>query len=132
MLDESTTRHLPRDWHGSYDVARARSWITERDAEAATSLVRVSGSGDPVGLLLVARDGNDARLGYIITAAASGQGYASELVRGVVAHLGDTGIERIVAGVAPDHAASIRVLDKAGFRRADDEDGAELSFEFVL
>jgi len=55
--------------------------------------------------------------GYGFAQPAWGHGYATEAVRALVAHsLGCPGIRRIVADTEPTNLASIRVLEKAGFR----------------
>ncbi|MEV4417014.1 GNAT family N-acetyltransferase [Catellatospora sp. NPDC049609] len=43
-----------------------------------------------------------------------GRGYATELALGALAHARRHGVERLVALVHPDHAASRRVAEKAG------------------
>ncbi len=60
-------------------------------------------------------DATATNLGYVLVPAAWGQGYATELVRAVVAHLVACGVTRIVALVTAGNRASTRVLDKAGF-----------------
>ena len=40
ILTETVTRSLPIPWQGEFSIARARSWIDERDSEGTTLLVR--------------------------------------------------------------------------------------------
>jgi len=54
-------------------------------------------------------------IGYVLVPSAWGQGYATELVRTVVAHLAARGVARFVATVTAGNDASARVLSKAGF-----------------
>ena len=55
-------------------------------------------------------------LAYAFLAEAEGSGYASEAARAVIDHARDTlGMDRIVAVVVPENAASLRVLAKLGF-----------------
>jgi len=60
----------------------------------------------------------NAYLGYAVGAAANGRGYATDAVR-EVARVGfaELGLHRIQAAAIPRNTASIRVLEKAGFRR---------------
>ena len=37
-LTPQTTRALPPEWHGGFDIERSRRWIEGRDAESATLL----------------------------------------------------------------------------------------------
>lgn len=54
-------------------------------------------------------------VGYVLVPGAWGQGYATEMVRAVVAHLAACGVARFVALVTAGNVASERVLAKAGF-----------------
>ncbi len=56
-------------------------------------------------------------LGYAFLPAARGQNYAFEAARAVIDHgLESLQLPRIIALTAPDNTASIRVLEKLGFR----------------
>ncbi|HUM77420.1 MAG TPA: GNAT family N-acetyltransferase [Methanoculleus sp.] len=58
-------------------------------------------------------------IGYTVVRECQGRGYATEAVRQIVsAAFSLPGIRWIMATTHPDHAASIRVLEKNGFRRA--------------
>jgi [ribosomal protein S5]-alanine N-acetyltransferase len=60
-----------------------------------------------------------AELGYRLARRFWGQGYATEMSRALVRHgFEQLGLPQIVAFVSPEHAASIRVLAKAGLERA--------------
>jgi RimJ/RimL family protein N-acetyltransferase len=56
-------------------------------------------------------------IGWVFATAAHGKGYATEAVRSVVAW-GDVNLDakQTACIIAPDHAASIRVAQKAGYR----------------
>ncbi len=57
-------------------------------------------------------------LGYWMGERFAGQGYMSEAVRLVVAHVFETmKLHRLEAATMPDNARSIRLLEKAGFKR---------------
>ena len=61
-----------------------------------------------------------ALLGYILDPAHAGHGYATEAVLAVVTHAVDTlGVRRVTAGCFADNQASVRVLEKVGFRREE-------------
>jgi RimJ/RimL family protein N-acetyltransferase len=62
--------------------------------------------------------GPDVELGYTLSRAAWGRGYATEAASAVLrwAFVG-LGLERVVAVADPANAASLRVLDKIGMRR---------------
>lgn len=73
------------------------------------------------GLALLARKGPEIEVGYHIHDAFAGRGYATEAARAHIAwgfapkpH--GLGLDRIVAIVRPDHAASRRILEKCGLK----------------
>jgi aminoglycoside 6'-N-acetyltransferase len=59
-----------------------------------------------------------AYLGYTLARSAWGQGYANEAVRKLLDYLfGVLDLHRVVADCDVDNAASIRLLERLGFRR---------------
>lgn len=67
-------------------------------------------------------------IGYTVVEPCWGHGYATEALHALLAYvLADPGIRRVVAETMVDHAASRRVMEKAGMRqcgaRVDVEDG---------
>jgi len=84
-------------------------------------------------------DGATAQVGYTVVEPSWGQGYATEALRALLAHLlADPRIDRVVAETLVEHAASRRVMEKAGMRlhgrRVGEVDGeqAELVVYQVL
>lgn len=123
LLTEGVTRTLPPPWQGTYTIERAQKWIADRDAEGTTLLVIDKATRRAIGLMILfaSREGNlsadvDVRLGYLLAETSWGQGFASELVAGLVGWCrGQNSISSITGGVAPDNPASARVLLKNGF-----------------
>ena len=124
MLTEPVTRTLPTAWQGNFTVSRAREWIRERDQEGTTLMVIDKSNKEPVGLVILievdsenAIDGIQVRLGYLLAEPAWGRGLATELVKGFVAWCRTRApISTLAGGVDADHPASMRVLEKNGFR----------------
>ena len=141
-MTEPVTRALPPGWQGPYDLERAAEWIAERDREGTTLLVTERSTRDAVGLLILFetetedRAGIDIRIGYLLAESAWGKGFATELIAGFVEWCRlQGGIYSITGGVALDNPASIRVLEKNGFRPAGEspQDAAgEHIFELLL
>lgn len=122
LLTPAVTAALPAEWQGEYGAARVRSWIRDRDREGAT-LVAIERSGArAVGLVILHEtdrgpDSVDIRLGYVLQEAAWGRGLASELVSGFVGWCRECrAVRSLAAGVEPGNDASVRVLEKSGFR----------------
>jgi len=65
---------------------------------------------------------------YWIQREQWGKGFATEIVKGLVAHARDSWmVERMIATIHPDNLASQRVITKSGFVRIEDrvnEDGS--------
>ncbi|WP_412061980.1 GNAT family N-acetyltransferase [Rubrivirga sp. IMCC45206] len=128
-------------WIGSRDVestADAERYLREGPLASYAAhghglyLVALK-TGEPVGICGVLRrptlDAPD--LGYAIAARHAGHGYATEAARATLAHARrDLRMARVVAISDTDHAASHRVLEKAGMRRAGTvagDDGVRLA-----
>lgn len=84
-------------------------WIVvERQADTVVGSVGFKGRPDREGTV---------EIGYEVAPAHRGRGYATEaveaLLRWAFAH---PTVRRVAAECAPDNAASIRVLEKTGFR----------------
>lgn len=137
LLTPATTLGLPQEWRGVYSVARARTWIDERDAESITLLVVERHRHQPVGLVIlfvspVDETLVDLRIGYLVAESAWGQGYATELVAGLVAWArSQPAVATLIAGVDASNEASIRVLAKCGFAPVSDSDEPEAFFELA-
>jgi ribosomal-protein-alanine N-acetyltransferase len=60
----------------------------------------------------------ELNLGYRLARAHWGRGLATEAARAALDHVfGDMACESVVAIIDPEHAASLRVIEKAGFRK---------------
>lgn len=69
-------------------------------------------------LFALVRDHARCELGYALTRAAQGRGLATEAVRRVLEYAFDVlRMERVEADVDPRNAASVRLLERVGFRR---------------
>lgn len=105
-----------------------RALLAQRDAGLALpfTIVEDGAVAGAVNLSGIVRGVfENAYLGYWIDEERGGRGVATEAVRRAVAHaFGPAGLHRVQAAVIPRNAASIRVLEKAGFR----EEGLALRY----
>ena len=84
-----------------------------------------------IGFLSAPVDG-EVEIGYGLAGSATGQGYATEGVRAVLAQLPQLGVRRVVALTDVDNWASHRVLMRVGFDRTGEvttDDGVMLRWE---
>jgi RimJ/RimL family protein N-acetyltransferase len=156
MMTVSVTKSLPPSWQGEYTPERTKSWSQECQEDGTTLLgIKMRDTNSLIGLVILfqvphKKDTNciDLRLGYLLSEQAWGQGFASEVVGGVVTwcrscnngtgNCDDSGVivKKVIGGVALDNPASKRVLLKNGFKIVDecqDEHGPdEETFELIL
>jgi len=124
------------DYRSHPEVARFQEWETPYTIEMAQRLIdgqsQLDGpASDDWVQLAVVLDGRSigdvavgihdnaqqATIGYSITPADQGKGYATEAVAAVVCALFDEAhLHRISAGIDPENFASRRLLEKLGFR----------------
>lgn len=112
-------------WTLPYSRERAERWVAESTAVAGfvedrwwPTVVVERATGEAVGDLVVRSEwgGRAAEIGYTLTPAHWGRGFATEAVEAMVAHLvDDLGMTRVHATLHPDNVASARVLERAGF-----------------
>jgi RimJ/RimL family protein N-acetyltransferase len=107
---------LPPEWR----EIGGEEWLDARDAEGRVFLATAR---RPVGLLITDLPRTPplgpVHVGYVIAPDAAGNGFATELLVGFTSWASGQGVSRLVAGVDPSNEASVRVLEKAGFRPAD-------------
>lgn len=119
-----------------YGVEDARSWLSQpKPPNRPEPLIVRRDTGAIVGGVgLIEKEA--VELGYWLTPAAWGQGYATEAARALMAHGCDILVlTQVASGHFVDNPASGRVLEKAGFRRSGVDGvrpclarGAELPF----
>ena len=91
-------------------------WIDARDAESDIYLIREAGTDTIIRLMFLTLPfNNNIHLGYLLGQAAWGQGYASELLAGLMLHVPKTGF-RLLGGVGRENPASAHMLRKTGFQ----------------
>lgn len=118
MLTEPVLRNLPPTLHlGDCSIS---NWMSERAAESDVYLVCRTGQDTPIGLLLLAvldeaNDRRTAHIGYLFAQDQWGRGYATELIKGLVAAAQSHIPITLRAGVDISNPSSASVLRKAGF-----------------
>jgi [ribosomal protein S5]-alanine N-acetyltransferase len=89
------------------------AWMRGLDYSFA---VRLKGSNRLVGACGFLNDGGKIQLGYVYGPTHWGKGYATEAAQALVQILVNQPIQKIGSFVDVDNKASIRVLEKCGFR----------------
>lgn len=99
-------------------IAQVLTARDERPRQTYELAVMLRDGGRLIGACDLTGEGEGiADIGYSLARDVWGLGYATEIVRALVAAgFGPLGLRRIIAAVAPENRASARVLEKAGFR----------------
>jgi RimJ/RimL family protein N-acetyltransferase len=117
--DPEVTRYLGWPRHRSVDDTRAFLAFSDSDWErwgAGPYLILSRSDGGLLGGTGLALESRDrAATGYVLARDAWGRGYATEALRAVVGVAGSIGLRSLYALCHPEHAVSIRVLEKCGF-----------------
>ena len=117
IADEGIVRNLARaPW--PYTVADAADFaMSEHDPIHPNFLLMLRTDGSPrlVGSCGLGERGGEAEIGYWISRAYWGLGFASEAARAVVSVAKAIGHRRLVSGHFTDNPASGKVLRKLGF-----------------
>jgi len=84
-----------------------------------------------VGWLMLSRKrSSDPELGFMLVKKAWGQGFATEVSQGILKEaFREKTLQKVIATTALENTASIRVLEKLGFKRKESADPKLLSFQ---
>ena len=117
LLSPVVTTFLPPHLQVQNALADGARWLVLAEREGEVLTLRDK-SGALFGLMLLGLpDPARVMLGYLLAETGWGQGFATELVSGFVAHLREAGwTGTVIGGMDPQNIASARVLSKAGFR----------------
>ena len=134
MLTPGVLAALPPPLQLGDDAQAVTYWRDQRVLESDVYTIRDI-NRQAIGLLIV-HESLDAgkpvaHIGYLFGQNSWGQGYATELLLGVISAITGRGQITIFAGVALDNPASAHVLRKVGFERLPDQSTGETDM-FVL
>jgi RimJ/RimL family protein N-acetyltransferase len=128
VLTPRVLQHLPEPLQLGTGNAAIAEWVEDRLAESALFMARTRPEGRLAGLLILAAFEEPGappaiHVGYLLAEAEWGRGLATELMSGLIEAAAAAAPLRLIGGAAGDNAASVRVLEKAGFRRDPDLSG---------
>lgn len=132
LLTPPVLEHLPEPLQLQSGPDAALHWISARRTEADTYTVRHRNSGELLGLAILADVSEDVatttiHIGYLFGENAWGQGFATEMLNGVVDwKLDHSRTTVLMGGVGKENPASARVLEKAGFERSSEQSTADI------
>jgi RimJ/RimL family protein N-acetyltransferase len=109
-------------WRPMHSEAEAREFLANVISGWAQRrpswLVEDVASGEAVGSIIAACDGDEVEVSYVVAPAWWGRGHATTALRLVAeGALSDDSVHRVRAYCDAENTASMRVLEKAGFRQ---------------
>ncbi|WP_028025806.1 GNAT family N-acetyltransferase [Enterovibrio calviensis] len=132
ILTPDVTRHLPPDIQTVRDKESAANWLSSILNECQFVAVSLVDHDALAGFFLLypeaieqesQGDGYLLRLGYVVAERYQGQGLASEMIAGLVAWCRASGVVTALSGGASaENAPSIKVLEKNGFVREENDE----------
>ena len=118
-------KDLPDDWQHLDSSAKVIQWILDREKESYCLGVYLVDQTHMIGIVLLSKanenpaeeaDKIELRLGYLINESYWGQGYASEIIKGLCDYCQTSSpVASLIGGVDPANIGSIKVLTKNGF-----------------
>ena len=125
ILTPDVTVSLPGDWRKVNSSNSAKKWLNDRDQESAVLAIEHIQNGLVAGFLFLNEEYShqtgliDLRIGYLLSRETWGKGLGSELIEGLVAWCEKAGnVSSITGGIEVSNKASIRILEKNGFKIA--------------
>ncbi|OMH39259.1 GNAT family N-acetyltransferase [Motiliproteus sp. MSK22-1] len=124
LMTPVVTGSLPEGWQDIDSREKAADWIKARADESTFLTVQLLSSKELAGFVFLhdaVRSANgsiDLKIGYLLSEVTWGKGLGSELIDGLVTWCERAGdIASVSGGVDAENLASIRVLEKNGFRK---------------
>ena len=127
IMTPNVTKALPDDWQKLDTTKKANNWIVERKKDSNFYSITITETNEIIGFLFLyenneIKESNELRLGYLLTESIWGKGIGSELIKGLVKYCNDSKITKSISGgVEKNNIGSIKVLEKNGFYKSNEE-----------
>lgn len=127
IMTPKVTKDLPDGWQNISTTEKAESWIKERKDDSYFYAIQLLENKEIIGFLFLYTEDEiteyiDLRLGYLLAESSWGKGIGSELIGGLVEWCKkQKEISSISGGVEINNIGSIRILEKNGFQKIEDE-----------
>jgi len=134
ILTPRVVASLPPYFQSVNSISSAQEWLQQVVADGRLFVVRRIGESKAIGFVfLSAENDGDTHIGYLLAESCWGKGYATEILKGLIEFIESEGqVTRLIAGVATDNVASIKLLQKLGFIHSSSEDSCTLFYEYRL
>jgi len=137
IMTPNVTKALPDGWQNLNTNEKAKTWISERKSDSNFYAISLTETKEIIGFifLYIGNQTNEAyalRLGYLLSESIWGKGVGSEIIKGLIEWCNNTKmIYSISGGVEKENIGSIKVLEKNGFYKSNEElPGNMLLYQF--
>jgi len=127
IMTRNVTKALPEGWQNLDTLDKAKNWIIKRKKDRNFYTIVLIETNEIIGFLFLnieneTKKSSELRLGYLLTESIWGKGIGSELINGLVKWSKNTNIiKSISGGVEKENIGSIKVLEKNGFYKSNEE-----------
>ena len=127
IMTPKVTKALPDGWQNLNTQKMAEKWIHDRKKDSKFYGIIRTETRKIIGFLFLypenlSIESSELRLGYLLNESIWGKGFGSELIKGLVEWGRSTGaIDSISGGVEESNIGSIKVLEKNGFYKSDED-----------
>jgi RimJ/RimL family protein N-acetyltransferase len=134
ILSSVVVKSLPSYFHGVNGIEQAEAWLNKMRSESHFYIISNSGANRTMGFLfLYEADNGIVHLGYLLGKQYWGQGYATELLVGLVDQVKVNNlVKTFVAGVEEENVASIKTLRKASFVECSKDKSDGLFYQYTF
>lgn len=124
LLTPSVVAYLPPLLQRIDSPAALAQWLQTMQRQAHIMLVRSLAQNQYLGMVYLSQQGTVGHVGYWLAEPCWGQGFAQELLMGLIKWAKQQpDLHHLIGGVDEHNLASSHVLDKLGFQKTDTEAG---------
>lgn len=133
-LTPSVVGNLPPYFQNVNSISSAQEWLNHVVSDGRLFIVKRRDDSKAIGFVFLSTEkGGDTHIGYLLGESFWGKGYATEILKGLIDFIGsEDHVTRLIAGVATDNVASIKLLQKLGFILSSSEDNDTIFYEYRL
>lgn len=127
IMTPNVTKDLPDGWQNLDSQQETERWVEERINDNHFYVIQPKENKKMIGFLFLhteneTSEATDIRLGYLLAESTWGAGMGSELIKGLIDWCEEGNrVKSISGGVEANNNGSIRVLEKNGFVKTNDE-----------
>jgi RimJ/RimL family protein N-acetyltransferase len=134
ILTPSVVGSLPPYFQNVNSISSAREWLKQIVSDGRLFVVKLVGESKAIGFVFLSTENSgDTHIGYLLAESYWGKGYATEILKGLIDFIkSEDQVTRLIAGVATDNVASIKLLQKLDFIHSSTEDNGTMFYEYQL